>query len=103
MFEIGEEVVVKIPDWFSAREGGKLVIGDIHSVYPEREMCDVILKDSVSGTHKIYIGMEYLSRLNGEKMVKSGCRHSWEITGSSPITGKIWQNCFYCNMKKEDL
>ena len=105
MFDVGEEVVVKIPDWFSRAYGGKLVMGDVHNSYPEREMCDVHLRESVGDIHKIYIGMEYLSRLDGSKMVKSGCRHKWEITGYAPNAREDnpWENCIYCGIKKEDI
>ena len=55
----------------------------------------------------------YLVKINGGSQMsfdkkdfriiveKSGCKHIWEITGSSPITNETWENCKSCGIGKE--
>ena len=47
-------------------------------------------------------GFDYSYDLPDLPKEKDICNHFWYVTGYSPVTNEPYENCKYCDMKKED-
>ena len=44
------------------------------------------------------------NELHGNSTVKDKkCDHDWCVTGRSPISNEVWENCKHCDIAKEDV